>query len=159
MFSRSFFYILDAFSTQILFQTSYKRPKYDKQRYNKKIFVQLVVILKYQCTADSNSLWCYFLYAGKTHNRLFLEGFRGGLDFFDPKIALAHFGVKKSWPPREAPRNRRLHHRFREKETEWHCEKRKDNFPHIYQSYMRKSFQIYEEMRKYVVIVQYMRGR
>ncbi len=45
------------------------------------------------------------LYAGKTHNRRFLEVFRGGLDFFDPKIAIrcaqSNLGVKKVLAPRK----------------------------------------------------------
>jgi len=88
---------------------------------------------KYQWTADSNSLWCYFLYAGKTHNRRFLEVFRGGLHFCVPQncpsprpglfggkrkfgtleklIEVTEYrmkGTQKSRPPRKTHRSRRL---------------------------------------------------
>ncbi len=41
-------------------------------------------IWHYQCTADSKSLWYYFLHAGKTDNRPFRGVFRRGLDFLTP---------------------------------------------------------------------------
>jgi hypothetical protein len=49
-----------------------------------------------------------FFFWGKTYNRAFLGVFRGGLDLFDPKIALRYpqdsLGVKKVSGPLEKPR-------------------------------------------------------
>ncbi len=53
--------------------------------------------LKYQCTADSNSLWCNFLYAGKTQNRLFWPQ-------NCPSLRLGQYGNQKILGPLEKPR-------------------------------------------------------
>ncbi len=50
-----------------------------------------------------------FVYAGKSHNCIVLGVLRGGLDFFDPKMATRyardHLGVKKVSPPPHNPLN------------------------------------------------------
>ncbi len=59
------------------------------------------------CMADSNRLWSYFLYAGKTHNRRLLEVFRRGLDFFFtpncPSRRSGQLGGEKSLGSLEKP--------------------------------------------------------
>ncbi len=53
--------------------------------------VALVQYIKIPYTADLNSLWCYFWYAGKTHNRRFLVVFEGASTLLTPKLPLAAF--------------------------------------------------------------------
>jgi hypothetical protein len=62
------------------------------------------------------------------HNRLFLEVFRGGLDFFDPKIALRAFWDQKSLGPLDKPLEIAVYIIDLEKKRQNDTEKRKDNF-------------------------------
>jgi hypothetical protein len=60
-----------------------------------------------QCTSDSECAGDYFLVWSKTYNGAFLGTFLGGLNLFDPKIAIHYtqqnIGVKNVSAPLKNP--------------------------------------------------------